>query len=159
NVPDPKTCDTATDGALDNLYVPGVDPMTAHRFDLRVDWNQSEKQHIFGRFSFDRLSSALVNAFNSEWDPLYAQNITNGRNLLLEDDSTSSPKTVLQLRYSFTRHYENQGGDPRQNGYDITKLGFPASLAAAQTYKTLPYVFFDDLGGGSANGTAVGGTA
>ncbi|MFP5228020.1 MAG: carboxypeptidase regulatory-like domain-containing protein [Acidobacteriota bacterium] len=153
NMPNPQTCDTATDGAVNNLYVPGTDPMTAHKFDIRLDWNQSEKQHIFGRFSFDRLSSSLVNAFNNEWDPFYAQNITNGRNVLLADDYTLTPKTVLQLRYSFTRHYENQTGDPRQTGYDITSLGFPASLAAAETYKTLPYVMFNDVGGG------IGGTA
>lgn len=148
-----STCDSDTTGAVNNLYVPGTDPMTAQKFDIRMDWNQSEKQHLFGRFSFDRLYSALVNAFNNEWDPFYAQNITNGRNVLLADDYTFNPKTVLQLRYSFTRHYENQTGDPRQTGYDITQLGFPSSLAAEEIYKTLPYVIFDDVGGG------VGGTA
>jgi len=40
------------------------------------------------------------------------------------------------MRYSFTRHFENQGGDPRQNGFDITTLGFPSSLAQEQVYKT-----------------------
>lgn len=116
--------------------------------------DKSEKQHIFGRFSFDRLSSALVNAFNNAWDPFYAQNITNGRNILLADDYTFNANTVLQLRYSFTRHYENQGGDPQQSKYDnLTSLGFPAALAAQENYKTLPYVLFNDVGGG------VGGTA
>src|SRR5579875_1869486 len=153
NFPDPSTCDANTDGAVNNLYVPGVDPMSAQKFDIRMDWDKSEKQHIFGRFSFDRLSSALVNAFNNMWDPFYAQNITNGRNVLLADDYTFNANTVLQLRYSFTRHYESQTGDPRQTGYDITQLGFPPSLASEEVYKTLPYVIFDDVGGG------VGGTA
>jgi hypothetical protein len=153
NMPNPTTCDSATDGAVNNLYVPGVDPSTAQKFDIRMDFEQSEKQHIFGRFSFDRLSSSLVNAFNNMWDPFYAQNITNGRNILLADDYAFNANTVLQLRYSFTRHYEDQGGDPRQNGFDITTLGFPASLAAEENYKTLPYVIFNDVGGG------VGGTA
>ncbi|MGB8478427.1 MAG: carboxypeptidase regulatory-like domain-containing protein [Acidobacteriaceae bacterium] len=153
NVPNPATCDSATDGAVNNLYVPGVDPSTAQKFDIRMDFEQSEKQHIFGRFSFDRLSSSLVNAFNNMWDPFYAQNITNGRNILLADDYAFNANTILQLRYSFTRHYEDQGGDPRQNGFDITTLGFPASLAAEENYKTLPYVIFNDVGGG------VGGTA
>jgi hypothetical protein len=148
-----STCDSDPTGAVNNLYVPGTDPMTAQKFDVRLDWDKSEKQHIFGRFSFDRLYSALVNAFNNEWDPFYAQNITNGRNVLLADDYTINSNTVLQLRYSFTRHYENQTGDPRQTGYDITQLGFPASLASQEVYKTLPYVIFDDVGGG------VGGTA
>jgi hypothetical protein len=153
NVPDPATCDSATDGAVNNLYVPGVDPTTAQKFDVRLDWNKSDRQHIFGRFSFDRLESSLVNAFGNMWDLFYAQNITNGRNILVADDFTINPSTVLQLRYSFTRHYENQSGDPAQNGYDITTLGFPASLAAEEVYKTLPYVTFNDVGGG------IGGTA
>ncbi|HUY82459.1 MAG TPA: carboxypeptidase regulatory-like domain-containing protein [Acidobacteriaceae bacterium] len=153
NVPNPSTCDANPNGAVNNFYAPGVDPSSAQKFDLRFDFDKSEKQHIFGRFSFARLSSSLVNAFNNMWDPFYAQNITNARNLLLADDYTFNSNTVLQLRYSFTRHYENQTGDPRQTGFDITSLGFPASLAAQENYKTLPYVMFNDIGGG------VGGTA
>ena len=112
--------------------------LKAHRFDVRVDWMQSEKQRIFGRFSYDQLFFSLFNAFDNMWDLNYAQNATNGRNVLLADDITINHSTVLQLRYSFTRHHENQGGDPRQNGFDITTLGFPSSLAAEQVYKTLP---------------------
>jgi hypothetical protein len=154
NMPDPTTCDQATDGAVNNFYMPGVDPSSAQKFDIRMDLDKSEKQHIFGRFSFARLSTSLVNAFNNAWDPFYAQNITNARNILLADDYTFNANTVLQLRYSFTRHYENQGGDPQQSQFDnLTTLGFPASLAAQENYKTLPYVIFNDVGGG------VGGTA
>ncbi|HKI11955.1 MAG TPA: TonB-dependent receptor, partial [Candidatus Acidoferrum sp.] len=154
NYPNPSTCDSATNlqDQLNNFRLPGLDPTTGQRFDVRIDFYQSEKQHLFGRFSYDRLTNATVNAFNNMWDPYYAQNITNGRNILIGYDYTISPTSVLQLRYSFTRHYENQGGDPRQNGFDITTLGFPASLAAVQAYKTLPIAFFDDVGGG------VGGT-
>ena len=153
NYPNPATCDSATDEHLNNYQLPGLDPITAQRSDVRMDYYRSEKQRLFARFSFARLSTAGVNAFNNDWDPNYAQNVTNARNFIIGDDYTINPTTVLQLRYSFTRHYENQGGDPRQNGFDITSLGFPASLAAAQAYKTLPIVFFNDVGGG------VGGTA
>ena len=154
NMPNPATCDGVTTGAVNNFYMPGVDPSSAQKFDIRVDFDKSEKQHIFGRFSFARLSSSLVNAFNNAWDPFYAQNITNARNILLADDYTFNANTVLQLRYSFTRHYENQGGDPQQSQYDnLTTLGFPAALAAEENYKTLPYMIFNDVGGG------VGGTA
>ncbi len=149
----PSTCDTDPNGTINNFYQPGLDPTTAQRFDIRVDWTQSEKQRIFGRFSFDRLFTSTYNAFGNEWDLNYAQNVTNGRNILLADDLTLGQTTVLSLRYSFTRHYENQGGDPRQVGFDITTLGFPASLAAEEVYKLLPFVIFNDVGGG------VGGTA
>ncbi|MGB6744058.1 MAG: carboxypeptidase regulatory-like domain-containing protein [Terracidiphilus sp.] len=149
------SCDSATDGALNNFYAPGLDPTTAQKFDARVDWAKSEAQRIFGRFSFDRLFTSTFNAFNNMWDLNYAQNVTNGRNILLADDYTLNPTTVLQLRYSFTRHYENQGGDPSQVGYDITKLGFPSSLAAQEVYKLLPFVIFNDYN----SGDGIGGTA
>jgi hypothetical protein len=155
NYPDPVSCDQSSDDVSNNFFKPGTDPATAQRFDIRMDWDKSEKQRIFGRFSFDRLYSSLVNAYGNMWDLYYAQNVTNGRNVLLADDLTLNPTTVLQLRYSFTRHYENQGGDPAQVGYDITKLGFPSSLAADEVYKTLPYVQFAD----TWNFSGVGGTA
>ena len=118
NYPSPSTCDTATTDVSPNLYVPGLDPTTQQKFDVRIDYYKSERQRIFGRFSFDRLFTSGVNAFNNPWDLNYAQNITNGRNFIIGDDFTLNPTTVLQLRYSFTRHYENQGGDPGQSAVD-----------------------------------------
>jgi hypothetical protein len=154
NRPSPTTCDAATDGAYDNLFVPGLAPTTAQRFDVRLDYAKGENQRIFGRFSFDRLFTAGVNAFHNPWDLNYAQNITNGRNFLIADDYTINPTTVLQLRYSFTRHYEDQGGDPGQSAVDdLASLGFQTPTAADEVYKTLPYVTFNDAGGG------IGGTA
>ncbi len=163
NFPNPDTCDTTVDPNnpyhVGNFRLPGLDPITAHRFDVRLDYYKSEKQRLFGRFSYDKLTTAGVNAFGNEWDPYYAQNITNGRNFIIGYDYTINPTTVLQLRYSFTRHYENQGGDPRQDGFDITSLGFPQDLAAAQAFKTLPIIFFNDFTDSNGNPSGVGGTA
>jgi hypothetical protein len=137
-----------------NFGLPGLDPFKAHRFDVRVDWDKSEKQRIFTRFSYDRLFFTQANVFPPPgWDINFAQNLTNGRNVLVADDLTLNSSTVLQLRYSFTRHYEKQGGQPSYLTTDLTSLGFPASLAADQVFKQLPFMLFDDLGQG------VGGTA
>lgn len=137
-----------------NFQAPGVDPTTAHKFDIRMDYNRGEKQHIFGRFSFERLFLAGVNAFNNAWDGNFAQNITNGRNILLADDYTVNASTALQFRYSFARTFINQGGDPAQSAEDdLGKLGFVSPTTADEVYKTLPYVTFND------SGTIVGGTA
>jgi len=155
NYPNPSTCDSAATDVANNFFLPGLDPTRAHRFDVRVDWNESEKQRIFTRFSFDRLFTSTFNAFGDMWDPNYAQNVTNGRNILVADDVTLNSSTVLQLRYSFTRHHESQGGDPRQVGTDLTTLGFPASLAAAENYKLLPIIFFNDY---PYPGNQLGGT-
>jgi hypothetical protein len=94
---------------LNNFYAPGVDPFTAQKFDIRMDYYKSEKQHIFGRFSATHEYLAGVNAFNNAWDGYYAQAVNNGHNVLLADDYTINPLTVLQLRYSFTRFYANAG--------------------------------------------------
>jgi len=154
NIPDPTTCDAATGDVQNNFGLPGLDPFKAHRFDVRVDWAVSDKQRIFTRFSYDHLFFTQANVFPPPgWDINYAQNLTNGRNILVADDLTMNPSTVLQLRYSFTRHHENQGGQPSYLTTDLTSLGFPASLAAQQVFKQLPFMLFDDLGGG------VGGTA
>lgn len=148
------TCDSDPTGALNNFYLPGLDPTTAQRFDVRVDWAASERQRLFGRFSFARTFTSSFNAFNNAYDLFYAQNITNARNILVADDITLNPTTALQLRYSFTRAYTSQGGDPRQVGFDITTLGFPASLAAQENFKLLPYAFFNDYPGSGVGGTA-----
>ena len=151
NYPSSSTCEglgtLSPFGDQNNLYVPGVDPSTGQKFDVRIDFYKSEMQKFFGRFSFSRTTEATVNAFGNMFDPYYAQNITNARNVMAGDDITLNPTTVLQLRGSFTRHYENQGGDPRQNGTDITALGFPSSLAQQEVYKILPLMNFDDFGG------------
>lgn len=161
NYPDPTTCDSATSDVSPNFSMPGLDPFNAHRFDVRVDWAKSDRQRIFTRFSYDKLIFATANVFPSGWDPDYAQNTTSGRNILVADDLTLNSSTVLNLRYSFTRHHEVQGGPPSYLNTDITNLGtvngtqvgFPAALAAQVVYKQLPFIIFNDVGGG------VGGTA
>jgi hypothetical protein len=159
NLPNPSTCDSATSDVVNNYGLPGLDPFHGHRFDIRVDWAKSEKQRIFTRFSYDKLIFSTANVFPSGWDVNYAQNTTNGRNILVADDLTLNSSTVLNLRYSFTRHFENQG-NPAYSSTNISSLGtvngttvgFPSSLAAAQVSNQLPIIQFGDVGQG------VGGT-
>ncbi len=163
NIPDPTTCDAATSDVPNNFGLPGLDPFRAHRFDVRVDWAKSERQRLFTRFSYDKLIFSTANVFPSGWDFNHAQNTTNARNVILADDLTLNSTTVLSLRYSFTRHHENQG-NPAYSSTDITNLGtvngttvgFPASLAAQEVFKQLPFMIFNDL---PTPGNGVGGTA
>jgi hypothetical protein len=164
NIPSPTACNSATTDVDNNFGLPGLDPFKGHRFDVRVDWAKSEKQRIFTRFSYDKLIFATADVFPPPgWDFNYAQNITNGRNILVADDLTLNSSTVLNLRYSFTRHYENQGGPPSYNNINIADLGtingatvgFPASLAADQVFKQLPFMLFNDF---PYPGFGIGGT-
>jgi carboxypeptidase family protein len=159
NLPDPVSCDAATSDVSNNFGLPGLDPFKAHKFDVRVDWNKSDRQRIFTRFSYDHLFFTQADVFPAPgWDPNYAQNLTNGRNVLVADDLTLNSSTVLNLRYSFTRHHEAQQGQPSYGSVDITKLGFPSSLAAQQVIKQLPIIAFYDVAS-SSGAEGVGGTA
>lgn len=159
NLPDPVSCDQATTDVPNNFGLPGLDPFKAHRFDARVDWVQSNRQRIFTRFSYDHLYFTQADVFPAPgWDPNYAQNLTNGRNVLVADDLTINSSTVLNLRYSFTRHHEVQQGQPSYGSVDITSLGFPSSLAAQQALKQLPIMAFYDVTSSSGL-EGVGGTA
>ena len=159
NLPSPTTCDQATSDVTSNFGLPGLDPLKAHRFDVRLDWAKSERQRIFTRFSYDHLFFTQADVFPAPgWDPNYAQNLTNGRNILVADDLTLNSSTVLNLRYSFTRHHEVQRGQPSYSSTDITSLGFPSSLAAQQVIKQLPIMEFVDLSASSGL-EGVGGTA
>lgn len=151
NLPSPTTCDSATTDVVNNYGLPGLDPYSAQRFDIRVDWAESEKQHLFSRFSFSREAFATADAFPSGWDIGYATNHTNGRNAIVGDDLTLNPSTFVQLRYSFTRHYEDQGNEAYSNN-NITNQGFPSSLASQVIFPQLAWFNFLDVGGG------VGGT-
>lgn len=128
-----------------NYFASGLDPNDAQKFDIRIDGYRGQKQHIYGRFSFARLLLAGADLYGASniYDPNFFHIVTNERNFLLADDITLTPNTLLQLRYSFTRHYENQTGDPRAVGFDLTTLGFPASLVPQQTYKDIPFIGFN----------------
>jgi hypothetical protein len=153
NLPSAATCNAATTDVVNNFGAPGYDPLQSHKFDVRVDWAQSEKQRLFSRFSFENLFNATANVFPSGWDINYAQIEIHARNIVVGDDLNLNPTTVLNLRYSFTRDFQNEGGPPSYSSVNITQLGFPASLASQVDFKQLPFMVFGDVGGG------VGGSA
>ncbi|MGH9543111.1 MAG: carboxypeptidase regulatory-like domain-containing protein [Terriglobales bacterium] len=124
-----------------NYFDQGSEPNDAQKFDIRLDNTISSKQQLFGRFSFARLKFGNANHYHDLADPQQYQNITNDRNFLLGDDYTLSPTTIAEFRYSFVRHYENQTSDPAALGFDMTTLGFPASLAAQQVFRDMPYLY------------------
>ncbi|HEY9128063.1 MAG TPA: TonB-dependent receptor, partial [Acidobacteriaceae bacterium] len=151
--PEPNAPGDGGEFHTNNFKSSGLDPQNAHKFDIRVDYAMNEKSKLFGRFSYGRLNFGNADLYGNEYDPYYYVNITNTRNALFGWDYTLNPKTILQLRYSFTRHFENQTGDPRQAGFDITSLGFPQSLADQVLYKQIPTIYLSRTAsvGGTGN--------
>jgi hypothetical protein len=135
---------------INNYFDAGLAPNDAQKFDTRVDDNLSASQHLFGRFSFGDLKFGNANHYHNMFDPNQYQNITHDANVLLADDYIFGPNTVGQFRYSFTRHFEDQTGDPRQIGFNQTTLGFPAYLQQQSVYPDIPRIYFEGPGEGTA---------
>ena len=121
-----------------NYRSSGLDPQNAQKFDIRLDYAQSAKNRLFGRFSYGRLDFGNADLYHNGYDPYYYTNLTNTRNVLIGDDVLLGKTSVLQLRYSFTRHYEDQTGAPTNNNFDISSVGFPQALADQVAYKQMP---------------------
>lgn len=128
-----------------NLFTSTQAPSTGQKFDIRMDGFRSGKQHIFGRFSFARTLIGSGTPWGSNIYGPDTLDVMNARNFLLADDISLSPKTLLQLRYSYIRHYENQNHALGQLGFDMTTLGFPAALQAASTFHDIPYIRFQRM--------------
>jgi len=136
-----------------NFFAAGSQPETDQRFDVRLDDNITQAQHLFGRVSIHRENGTSPNFFHNDF---YAANTSfdHDGNLLIGYDWTMSSSTVLQLRGSATRHYEDS--EPQgQLGFDMTKLGFSSSLASSSVLPGIPYIAFN--GGGTCAEAGGGG--
>jgi hypothetical protein len=136
-----------------NFFAAGSQPETDQRFDIRLDDNITQAQHLFGRISIHRENSTSPNFFHNDF---YAANtgFDHDGNLLIGYDWTMSSSTVLQLRGSATRHYEDSYPEG-QLGYDMTQLGFSSGLASSSVLPGIPYIAFN--GGGSCPEAGGGG--
>ncbi len=127
-----------------NFFASGSSPLAVERFDVRLDDNLKSNQHLFGRVSVAREHDSTPNYFNNLFYPA-SLNFNHDGNLMLGYDRTISSNTVLQLRGSATRHYENDGPQA-QAGFNQTTLGFPSSLEASSTYPSIPYMYLTGNG-------------
>lgn len=131
---------------VNNYFDSALAPDDEEKFDIRIDDDLSDRQRLFGRFSFGRLKFGNANHFHNAFDPNNYQNTTNNRNVLLADDFSLTSNSLLELRYSFTRHYENQLATPAAQGFDPTKLGFPSYLLTNSTWQQIPRISIADNG-------------
>ncbi len=99
----------------------------------RLDHNISERQRIFVRWNnsqHDNIQDTLpTRATQTILD-------RTGWGLALDDVYTFSPGTILNFRYGLT--YQNPWTRRGTQGFDLTTLGFPASLKQMIAAKTDP---------------------
>jgi Carboxypeptidase regulatory-like domain/TonB dependent receptor len=112
------------------------------QFTTRIDHNLSERQKLSGRWlRNNRHEVRGLAGYKQDASPFflhYRRNMGGGMDLT----STLSPTLVSNFKINFIRHEFaiQRYGD----GFDITQLGFPASLAGQLKRKAFPSLSFTD---------------
>jgi hypothetical protein len=114
-----------------NFYNVGSARNNTDNWDIRVDNNISERQRIFGRFSYRRYFNGPPQLFPGDTGIAEGRINNNdfGRNAVVDYTNTLSPNALVNVRLSFARNrflYDNQG-----LGFVPSSLGLPKSLDSA----------------------------
>jgi len=124
--PDPNQPGSA-DGGENFSFGGGIEPDRFYSISTRVDHNISTLQRLFGRVVLTRRRDG---PYRNYFPNVSGNNyISKNRGAAFDYVYTLNPKTVLNLRYGYTRYYVTH--DPETKGFDLTSLGFPAAFADA----------------------------
>ena len=113
-------------GTLNNYSVNATTHPVLNQYIGRIDWNASEKQRIFGRYTYHHSLNPSALPYG------YLPNMSTGHNAVHQfvfgDSITVSPTTILDLRLSYLRDSSFTGatGIP----FDLGFTGWPAATIA-----------------------------
>jgi hypothetical protein len=113
---------------------------------FRSDWNVSDKQRVFGRFTRWGLDEL-------PWDPYQNHTYFEDQDpqsfvtdaVILGDTYTINPTTIFDFRLSYFRFNFFQGPPSSITHLDMTTLGFPSYMnSIAPQFRTYPAISFPD---------------
>jgi hypothetical protein len=126
------------------------------QLNTRVDYNLSDKQRIFGRYTYWTNLSLAIDPYKTGVCQDRCQESFNTHQFVFADTYTFSPTTILDVRLNYVRfHYDRA---PTTLGTDLTTYGLPASLNNQVAWKHLPTVVpndFDALWGTEGAGSGI----
>jgi hypothetical protein len=123
---------------VNNYYSTGVQTNNSDNIDVRVDYNISASQRLFGRYSFRRALDIPADGFPSDLAFAAGRHDLNdhGTNAVLDYSNTMTAKTIFNARLAFARDrflYANRG-----LGFIPSSLGLPTSLDNAVDRPMVP---------------------
>jgi hypothetical protein len=134
--PRPNTAGDSVTGA-NNFALAYKDPVLDNGLVIRMDHRFSDRHQIFGRYSWRHffVGSNQVNPLNefngtanNRWAPGFA----------FDDTFTLNSRTVLNVRYGFSRLYMNNPSSTF--GFDATTLGLPSALVRDMSITAFPVI-------------------
>lgn len=115
---------------------------------VHIDQNVSDKQHITARYSYWGNLNLPNDPFQNGVCQDRCTETFNTNNFVLGDTYSFSPTTIMEIRLSYQRF--NYDRTPTTLGFDLTKLGWPASLNTEAVFRDLPVPV---INGFDTNGT------
>ncbi len=110
---------------------------------MHLDQNVSDKQHISARYSYWGNLNLPIDPMKDGVCQDRCTEIFNTNNFVLSDTYSFNPTTILELRGSYQRFSYDR--TPETLGYDVTQLGWPASLNTQATFRALPIPVINDF--------------
>jgi hypothetical protein len=120
----------------------------------RVDHVISDKHRLFGRFGGSQNESFAAGLVEPAFPATtISSNPNRAAGIVLT--STFTPSLLGEFRISYTRQQNNSF--PVSEGFDLTTLGFPQSLANAVTYQQFPQILVQQYATGTGLAVATFG--
>ena len=132
-----------TPGVINNFVINDTSKFTRDIFAGRIDQRISQRQQLFGRFSYEVRRDAQPNYFNSAASNARTIRDSFG-NFTINHAYNLTETVVNNIRYGYTRVRANQR--PNGQGFDATTLGLPDYLA--RNAANLQFPDFSIGGGG-----------
>lgn len=102
----------------------------------RIDHNISDKQHLSARYTYWGNLNLPNDPFRNGVCQDRCTETFNTNNFVLADTYSFTPTTIMEIRLSYQRF--NYDRTPSTLGYDLTQLGWPASLNSQVSFRDLP---------------------
>lgn len=103
---------------------------------VHIDQNVSDKQHITARYTYWGNLNLPIDPMHNGVCQDRCTEVFNTNNFLLGDTYSFSPTSILEFRLSYQRFKYDR--TPETLGYDLTQLGWPASLNSQAAFRDLP---------------------
>jgi hypothetical protein len=103
---------------------------------VHIDQNVSDKQHITARYTYWGNLNLPIDPLKDGVCQDRCTETFNTNNFVLGDTYSFSPTTIMEVRVSYQRFDYNR--IPETLGYNLTQLGWPASLNTQATFLALP---------------------
>jgi hypothetical protein len=133
-------------GVVNNFFSQIGSYSVTNTFTTKIDRRISDRQNLFGRFSWSDFDQQVANHYSNAASPNEGFSGLRERSITV-DDSYILGKWVLHGNYGYA--YSSNPRDSNFEGFDLAGLGFPQSFKSAAQFPIFPRVSpagYGDLG-------------